>query len=132
MGAKRAPAHGNMGSTQIVMTRSAKMRSLPHTQITPAMFQEMEKRRFDALESKHLARLEGERIGRNNSQMRFLERLLVEQGMTEQADELLALRNDCVAQGTDAGADLRIHRLIDDVKHNLADQKLCSKSPNLM
>ncbi|WP_108045175.1 hypothetical protein [Bosea sp. 124] len=88
------------------------------------MFQDLEKRRFDALEPEHLARLEAERIGRNDSRMRFLGRLLAEQGMTEQADEVLAIRNDCAAKGTDAGGDLRIHRLIDDAKHNLIDPKL--------
>lgn len=91
------------------------------------MFQLTEMRRFDALDPDHLARLEGERRGRNDARMRFLGRFLAQQGMTVQADELLAIRNDCDAQGLDAGSDRRIHQLIDDVRHNLTDLKLLSE-----
>lgn len=82
------------------------------------MFQLTEMRRFDALDPDHLARLEGERRGRNDARMRFLGRFLAQQGMTVQADELLAIRNDCDAQGLDAGSDRRIDppgRAIPDV-----------------
>lgn len=100
------------------------MRSLSHTNVTPAMFQQTEMRSFDRLEQDHLAQLERERIGRNESQLRYVERLLVEQGLTDQADELLAFRNDCAVKGTDVGGDRRIQQLLDSLKYIITDQNL--------
>ncbi len=97
------------------------------TYVTPSMFQQTEKRRFDALDLEHMTQLEMERVGRNIHQLRFLERLLIENGMTKQADELLAFRNDCADQGTDVGSDRRIQQLLDDVKQNFTDPSLQSQ-----
>lgn len=97
------------------------------TYVTAAMFQHAEKMRFDALEPEHVAQLEKERVGRNSSQLRYLERLLAENGMTNQADDLLAIRNDCASRGIDTGSDRRIQNLLDDVKNNATDPILKTK-----